>query len=122
MKMRNPEINYGSYGSAIGAGAAYIRNEIGGECNRLDMAALNGGVAGLAGVASAKGVSDVLRGIGKKRYDALPLEIKTFFDSNAFHGIPRPEIMRGTTSAVDAIGNTVSNMPYIDASRQCGCQ
>ncbi|MCS0096600.1 RHS repeat-associated core domain-containing protein [Vibrio cholerae] len=108
--------------AAIGAGAAYIRNEIGGECNRLDMAALNGGVAGLAGVASAKGVSDVLRGIGKKRYDALPLEIKTFFDSNAFHGIPRPEIMRGTTSAVDAIGNTVSNMPYIDASRQCGCQ
>ncbi|NUW71977.1 RHS domain-containing protein [Vibrio mediterranei] len=108
--------------AAIGAGAAYIRNEIGGECNRLDIAALNGGVAGLAGVASAKGVSDVLRGIGKKRYDALPLEIKTFFDSNAFHGIPRPEIMRGTTSAVDAIGNTVSNMPYIDASRQCGCQ
>ncbi|WP_159084415.1 RHS repeat-associated core domain-containing protein [Dongshaea marina] len=96
--------------SAIGAGVASIQNRLNGRCSNVSGAAINGLIVGVLGAGLGSGISKIIKSLNHSKYNALPLEIRLLYDSNALHGVRRPVFIPGGVTFGNSIGSTVSNM------------
>ncbi|MFV8382836.1 RHS repeat-associated core domain-containing protein [Vibrio parahaemolyticus] len=94
----------------IGGGVTVAKNKISGSCDDVKAAAVNGLIAGGIGAGVGNATTTIISGINLKHYEKLPLEVKTFFESNAIHGVPKPTLIPGAVTLSNASSNTIANM------------
>ncbi|WP_237770397.1 hypothetical protein [Vibrio parahaemolyticus] len=94
----------------IGGGVTVAKNKITGSCDDSKAAAVNGLIAGGIGAGVGNATTKIISGINLRHYEKLPLEVKTFFESNAIHGVPKPTLIPGAVTLSNASSNTIANM------------
>lgn len=87
------------------------KNRATGSCDDVLESARNGIIFGGIGASAGTVVSGIFKGVGRVKYESLPLEVRLFLSSNAINGLTKNRYEAMGVTVGDSIGSVISNMP-----------